>query len=239
MPDVIDMSLSAAPAKTEPDGMGHTLTIEVFFDFVCPWCLIGKRNLQVAASRLAEARPDVSLKLLWRSHQLLPDTPVGGFDYQAFYLARLGSLDAIARRRAQVRQAGSAAGVDFNFERIALLPNTAAAHDLVAHAAGHGDEVQVAALIERLFCAYFMDGEDIGDFSVLERLGLDSGLDRQGLAEHLGASPGRHGGLVRQLPPAGYAISGVPCFVFNGTQALSGAHPPDTIFEAMLRSVRG
>ena len=68
-----------------------SVTIDVHFDFVCPWCLIGKRNLDAAISRFASLRPDVSVKVRWHSHQLLPDMPVGGVPYQAFYVARLGS----------------------------------------------------------------------------------------------------------------------------------------------------
>ena len=67
------------------------LTVEVFFDFVCPWCLIGKRQLDAAVGRLARLRPDVRLQVVWHSHPLLPDTPVGGLPYQAFYVARLRS----------------------------------------------------------------------------------------------------------------------------------------------------
>src|ERR1700709_1906501 len=67
-----------------------SLTVDAHFDFVCPWCLVGKRNLDAAVSRLASLRPEVSVKVRWHSHQLLPDTPVGGLPYQAFYVARLG-----------------------------------------------------------------------------------------------------------------------------------------------------
>src|SRR5206468_12331107 len=88
-------------------GQRRTLTVEVFFDFICPWCLIGKRNLEAAITRFTGLRPDVQLRVLWRSHRLLPFTPSEGEPYQAFYLDRLGSLEAVAARRSQVRRAGS------------------------------------------------------------------------------------------------------------------------------------
>ena len=53
-----------------------SVTVDVHVDFVCPWCLIGKRNLDAAISRFASLRPDVSVNVRWHSHQLLPDTPV-------------------------------------------------------------------------------------------------------------------------------------------------------------------
>lgn len=209
-----------------------TLTVDFYFDFVCPWCLIGKRHLQAAMNLLAALRPDVQLRVQWRSQQLLPHIPPAGVDYQSFYLARLGSAEAVAARRAQVQHAGSFAGIEFAFDRIKVMPNTVAAHKLVAWAAGCCNEIQHSALIESLFSAYFIEGEDIGDLSVLLRKALECNLDREGLLEHLAAPSG--GNRVQ----TDNHVNGVPFFVFNGTRALSGAHPPDTLVKAMLDAIR-
>ena len=206
------------------------LTVEVFFDFVCPWCLIGKRQLDAAARELARLRPDVRLQLVWHSHPLLPATPVGGLPYQAFYVARLGSAEAVARRRAQVQQAGTAAGVRFAFERIEVLPNTAAAHAQVAQAAAHGTEAQQARLIERIFTAYFLEGQDIGDPALLAQLALECGLP--------GEAPG--GAQAHERPTHAtvrHLVNGVPYFVFDGALAISGAASSDALLGAMLQAI--
>jgi predicted DsbA family dithiol-disulfide isomerase len=211
-----------------------TLEIDVVFDFVCPWCLIGKRNLAAALARFAEMRPDVDVQVRWHSQQLLPDTPPSGVPYQAFYVARLGSAEAVAARRAQVRRAGAAAGVELAFDRIAVLPNTAAAHELVAWAGEQGTAAQQSALIGRVFEAYFIHAEDIGDPYVLARCAAACGLASEGIVERLAdAREGRTRPRANDLP-----ASGVPLFVFNRSQALSGAHPPDTLLAALLQSVR-
>lgn len=215
-------------------GQRRTMTVEVFFDFICPWCLIGKRNLEAAITGLADLRPDVLVNVLWRSHQLLPYTPLDGMPYQAFYLDRLGSHEAVAARRAQVRRAGIEAGIEFAFERIEVLPNTAAAHDLAAYAGRRGNEAQRARLIERLFTAYFIEGMNIGDGQVLERLGVECGLERQGLVDHLAESRGVADPTGRTVPRADHHVGGVPHFVFDGRYTLSGAHSPDAIAEAMM-----
>jgi predicted DsbA family dithiol-disulfide isomerase len=209
------------------------LEIEVYFDFVCPWCFIGARHLRSALNRLAELRPDARPRVTWRSHQLLPDTPLDGVPYQAFYLRRLGGSDAVAARKAQVRNAGKAAGIDFAFERINVLPNTAAAHELVAYAADHGTPAQHEKLIERMFTAFFIEGIDIGDLSILERLALDCGLSRDGWRARLADSHGRRDQLMAppQLP---YRVDGVPFFVLNGSHVLSGAASADLLLKAML-----
>jgi predicted DsbA family dithiol-disulfide isomerase len=216
------------------EGVAPSMMIEYFFDFVCPWCLIGKRHLRAAISRLADLRPDVQVRVLWRSHQLLPDIPPGGVPYQPFYIARLGSAEAVAQRRAQVQQAGNPADIQFAFERIEVMPNTMAAHNLSTWAAENGTEAQQAALIENLFTAYFIDGEDIGDPSVLQRRAQACGLEAEGLRKHL-AELGEQNGIMHS-PQADY-VSGVPFFVFNGKYAISGAHPPETLVQAMLQSI--
>jgi predicted DsbA family dithiol-disulfide isomerase len=215
-------------------GEHRSLTIEVFFDFVCPWCLIGKRNLDTAMRRFAELRPDVQLKVLWRSHQLLPDTPVGGVPYQPFYVDRLGSREAVAARRAQVREAAQRAGVELAFERIEWMPNTALAHELVAYATAHGTDAQLASLIERVFTAYFLEGENIGEPQVLARLGLECGLDRDGLIAHLAVSSGRPVRIARQS----HEVNGVPHVVFNAEYAISGAYPADALLDFMARTIQ-
>ncbi|SAK56607.1 DSBA oxidoreductase [Caballeronia hypogeia] len=219
-------------------GERRTMTIEVFFDFICPWCLIGKRNLEAAITRFASLRPDVRLKVLWRSHQLLPYTPLEGMPYQAFYLDRLGSHEAVAARREQVRRAGIDAGIVFAFERIEVMPNTAAAHDLVAYAARRGDEARRDRLIERMFDAYFMEGLNIGDRKVLERLGLECGLEHEGLVNHLAESKRMSDPAGRAAPYIEEGVSGVPHFVFDTRYTLSGAHSPGAIFEAMMLTAR-
>lgn len=220
------------------DGRTPALLIEIFFDFVCPWCLIGKRHLQTAINRLAELRPDVSVHVQWRSHQLLTAIPPEGVPYQPFYIARLGSPEAVAMRRAQVQQAADPAGIQFAFDRIEVMPNTAAAHNLVAWIGEHGTAAQQAALIESLFTAYFIEGEDIGDLSVLQRRALACGVEREGLLAHLASASNGKDGIMRKQPYTDYGVSGVPFFVFNRTQAISGAYPPDALLQIVLQSLR-
>ncbi|WP_213306571.1 DsbA family oxidoreductase [Paraburkholderia sacchari] len=208
-----------------PESSNRVLHVDFYFDFVCPWCLIGKRNLEAAIAVLEARWPHVSVQVAWHSVELLPHTPVDGLPYEAFYLARLGSAQAVAQRRAQVREAARAAGVELAFERIRVLPNTAAAHELVARTTGldgeRGRGTQ-AELVERLFTAYFIGGEDIGDAATLSRIARACGAD------DAASAPRAHGETNR--------VDGVPYFVFDGRYALSGAQPPQVLIEAMLHA---
>ncbi|SDB93309.1 DsbA family oxidoreductase [Paraburkholderia lycopersici] len=224
-------------ARAGDAGERPVLKIDAFLDFICPWCLIGKRNLDAAVSRFAGAQPDARVQVQWRSHQLLPWTPLAGMPYQAFYRDRLGSAEALAVRRAQVQRASREAGIEFAFDRISVLPNTAAAHDLVTFAASRVASAQSAALIDRLLGAYFMEGEDIGDYAVLERLGLECGLDGERLTAYLAASKRLADPTGQRMPHAEPRVSGVPYFVFNGDYVLSGAYSPVAIASAMTLAV--
>jgi predicted DsbA family dithiol-disulfide isomerase len=201
------------------------------FDFVCPWCLIGLRHLRTAVAQFGALRPDVRIDVRWRSVQLLPDIPADGVPYEAFYVARLGSAEGVAARRAQVQQAAAGAGLRIAFDRIRTMPNTALAHAVFGHAVAHGTREQQDALVERLFMAWFLEGEDIGDAAVLERHAVECGLDREPLQVQLAAWRDR-----TRLPSAiGAAVSGVPAYAFDGVPTLSGAVPPAMIVQAMAR----
>ncbi|WP_261939486.1 DsbA family protein [Pandoraea sp. NE5] len=213
------------------------LEIEVFLDFICPWCLIGTRHLRAALARLAELRPEITRRLVWRSVQLLPDTPLAGESYQAFYLARRGNTEAVKARRELLRQVGRPTGIAFAFEDISLLANTAAAHQLLAYACAHETETKQAALVDRILTAYFVGCENIGDRDVLTRLGLACGLCADGMSEHFPATGNSAGPGAGSLAFENHAVGGVPYLSFNGRYALSGAYPVDAIVKIMLASI--
>lgn len=205
-------------------------TIEVYFDLICPWCLIGKRHLATALEKFRQARPEVVPRVVWQSYPLLPDTPVEGLPYQEFYVRRLGSPAAVAARRAQVQEAARPAGIQFAFDRISVMPNTLAAHRLIAWVESRGGHDQAEQLIEKLFTAYFMAGKNIGDRSILLDLAAECGIaaEPRAMDDDLPEAPGsqnrRH-------------VSGVPFYIFNNRLAISGAVPPESLLEAMLESI--
>lgn len=225
---------------TERGADGHValLEIEIFLDFICPWCLIGTRHLRAAIKRLTELQPEIEPRVVWRPVQLLPDTPLTGVPYQAFYLARLGGSRAVAARRAQLQQAGHPVGIAFSFDHIPLLPNTAAAHRLLAYAYAHETEAKQTALVERLLTAFFVDCENFGDRGVLARLGLECGLSSDGMSEHFLITRSCGDSDADPLPVEAHSITGVPFMSFNGVHSLSGAWPANVILEVVLESIR-
>ncbi|WP_432261452.1 DsbA family oxidoreductase [Cupriavidus sp. TMH.W2] len=211
-----------------------SLFIQVGFDLVCPWCMIGKRHLETALAQLAQARPDVAVTVEWRSSPLFPTLPPAGIPYRKFSLARLGSAEAVALRQAQVCAAAREAGITLEPGRIEVLPNTVLAHCLIRYAREAGGDAGASALIDRLFEAYFLRGEDLGDPRVLHAAAIACDMPMPpAMAQDLAWLPALHG---PDMPLTGSGL-GVPRFVINGAPPIAGARPPRALLEAMLRAL--
>lgn len=201
--------------------MKGPLNVEVWFDFICPWCLIGKRQLEEALARYRALHPQRPVQVHWRSQQLLPDVPPQGVPFREFYLERLGSAEAVAARQAQVRRAGATVGLDFDFDRIPLMPNTRAAHALLADAAEQCDPAVVDDLVDRLFELHFMRKANLDDDALLEALARHHGIER-----------------TRSAPDPEPTVSGVPLFLVNRAVALGGAQPAEQLLALLMDADR-
>jgi predicted DsbA family dithiol-disulfide isomerase len=201
-------------------------TIDVVSDLVCPWCFIGKRNLEAAL-----AGEDVGeVVVRWHPFELNPDLPHDGIDRREYVERKFGGPERAAQIYARVRDAGARAGIAFDFQRIVRQPNTREAHRLIAWAQARGD---ADALVERLFSAYFVDGLAIGDRETLVRLAAEAGVDADAARAWLASDTGRAEIAQAEVRARELGITGVPFFIFDGRVGLSGAHPPETIREAI------
>ena len=205
----------------------RTLQIDIVSDVVCPWCYVGKRHLEVALAGL----PELDVSIHWRPYQLDPTIPPQGLDRHA-YMARKFGAERIPALQERIAAAAREAGLELAFERIRRSPNTLDAHRVIrwAWAAGRQD-----ALVESLFKAFFIDGEDIGSRIVLVehavRAGLDEAVVRQLLDD--GADVEQVRADIDQARSLG--VTGVPFFVLDQRIGLSGAQPPEVIVGAIAR----
>lgn len=208
------------------------LQLEMTFDFICPWCLIGKRNLETVLRTFAQQCPEVRVNLSWLGLQLLPQVPMQGEPFAEFYLRRLGGKRAVRARQAEVRNAARKAGVDIELERIRVMPNTTYAHRVFQRAAQVGTPVQLECLLEQLFRAHFVLGDDLGQTDSLRRIlracGYQTGDFEQALTEGARYFIGRRVGL---------ADSSVPLFLLEGRPFALGAQPPEQLLAALSRAV--
>jgi predicted DsbA family dithiol-disulfide isomerase len=181
-----------------------TLQVDFSLDLICPWCWIGLRNLLAAREMLLARYPDQQLAIHWHADTLLPHIPEHGVPYQAFYEARLGGPRAVEVRRAQVRSAAHAAGLQINHALIETFPSTRLVCALVNYAQTLLDGESMIRFVESIFAAYFVQGRDIGSVMVLQQLAHSAALDW---------NPSRFDAL-RYQSEAGHT-GGVPHMVFN------------------------
>jgi len=203
-------------------------SIDVISDVVCPWCYVGKRRLERAIGLL----PERQFAVRWHPFRLDPTIPPGGIDRVEYLAKKFGSAEAIAPAHANLTALGEQEGIDFRFDRITRSPNTIDAHRLVrwASIAGLGE-----AMVERLFRAYFTEGTDVGDREALVGLAADVGLAGD-IAGRLVS--GDDVAEVTEEVEEAYRIgvSGVPCFIIDRRYAVVGAHPAETLVEAIGRA---
>ena len=216
-----DNEAATAPAMTQQP---RTLSVDVWFDLVCPWCWIGKHNLARAVERLRQTDPGLQVQATWHSVQLIPQVPPQGWPFDAFYEQRLGSREAMLARRAQVQAAAGLAGAPIDYSRLTVFPNTAAAHRLLAAGKAQLAPAAFDALLTRLFEGYFTQGENLGDAATLAAIASAHGVDANGPAAH-------------DEPDAQATSHGVPFFVFDRALAVSGAQSADVLWAAMRQAV--
>jgi len=205
------------------------MIVDLVQDIVCPWCRIGKANLDKALTEWKGDGTPVEIRL--RPYQLNPQTPPEGFPFRA-YMQQLTGSDDPTPIWERVNQAGALAGLTFNWERIEKMPNTLLAHTLV-YAAPDADR---SRLLDALHKAYFEDGRDIGDRDTLLAIGSELELDVRALTAALAFPDFRNmiSAQIEEIAKSG--ITGVPFFIFDDAVGLDGAHPPAVILKAMQQA---
>lgn len=204
--------------------------IDIFSDVICPWCFIGKRRL----ARALAADSDIAVTVRWRAFMLNPDMPAEGMDRQAYLALKFGSPAQSRRVYDNVLQAAEQEGLVLALDRIPRTPSTVAAHRLIRWATEQGPADPV---VEALFRAYFQEGRDIGEPAELATIAGESGLDAAAARAML-ATPGGEAEILSEDRSARrIGINGVPCFIFDGQYAVSGAQEPE-VFAPIFAAAR-
>ncbi|MBV9783185.1 MAG: DsbA family oxidoreductase [Acidisphaera sp.] len=207
--------------------------IDVISDAICPWCYIGKRQMERALASLAPE--GLSFEVHWRPFQLNPDMPKAGVERAAYRAAKFGSAERSAQLDAQVAEAGRKVGLEFRHDLMQRTPNTVDAHRLIRLAE---QEAVQDAVVENLFRAYFIGGKDIGDPDMLAGIGADCGIDRERVAAFLAGEAERQEVLAEDIAARRAGLQGVPAFALDGHILFTGAVPADTFAEALREAHR-
>jgi predicted DsbA family dithiol-disulfide isomerase len=187
--------------------MRTVLEVEVWSDVVCPWCYIGKQRFERAVAQVAD---HIDVQFVYRPYQLDPRAPTTDpVPVAQAYAKKFGGPERAAQIIDHVSSIAAAEGIEFRMDK-ALRANTMDAHRLLwlAEATGHQHQLK-----ERLLQAYFHDGLDVGDHSVLASCAADVGMDVQRVAAFLASDDGA--AQVRALIATAVdnEISAVPTYV--------------------------
>jgi len=202
------------------------MQLDVVVDVVCPWCFVGKRQLDKALT----ARPDMITDISYRPYQLGPNTPKEGIDRDTYYLEKFGDTPEYRQNRAHMVETGKTLGINFNYEDPVLIGNTLDAHRLIRWAQSTGRQRE---LVDDLMQAYFERAEFLGDKQVLlnaaGKIDMDVSLVSDLLdSDRDAAAVSSEAAQWQQL-----GVSGVPCFIFNKKHAVVGAQSADVLVNAM------
>ncbi|WP_341234224.1 DsbA family oxidoreductase [uncultured Sulfitobacter sp.] len=199
------------PPQTAP-----ALQIDIVSDVMCPWCIVGYRQLEQAL-----AQTGVGAFIRWHPFELNPQMPPEGQNTAEHIMEKYGaSAEQSAQNRAHLVQIGKGLGIDFNFTPDSRMVNSFAAHQLLHWAQEHNLQHPLKLA---LFEAHFTQGRDVSDLDVLADVAEEVGLDRAQAVEVLESSS--HADAVRELEGTwtGQGITGVPAMVFEGKYLVTGA----------------
>ena len=210
--------------------MAAPLQIDVVSDVVCPWCFIGKSRLEQAL----QLRPDIPVEIHWRPYFLNDWVPREGISRDEYLTTKFGSPERYRSIAGRVAQAAKAEGLDYQMDKIARQPNTLDCHRLILWARNTGASGKMK---QRLMDLYFTVGADLTNREVLVKAAVDCGMDADLTCELL-ASDRDVERVTQEAEQAKHAgIDGVPCFIFGGALAVSGAQDPGYLADAMGRAV--
>ncbi|MCP5074682.1 MAG: DsbA family oxidoreductase [Rhodobacteraceae bacterium] len=195
--------------------------LDIISDPICPWCFIGKTKLD----RALEANPEHDLIIEWHPYQLNPDMPSEGMDRREYLELKFGGQQQAVDVYMQVENAAKEVGLQLDFAGIKRTPNTLDAHRLIHWAAIEGLQ---NAVVDRLFKAYFKEGRDISDHSVLVRAAAAAGMDGEMVRMLLAGDADRDDIKSRDADARVKGVSGVPCFVIDNHYVVQGAQQTET-----------
>jgi predicted DsbA family dithiol-disulfide isomerase len=202
--------------------------IDVVSDVVCPWCFIGKHRLEAAL----KLKPEIAVEVHWRPYFLNDWIPREGIPREEYLTAKFGSPERYKGIAQRVSQAAAEEGLTYDSDKMKRQPNTLDCHRLIrwAEAQGKANEMK-----QKLMDLYFTAGADLTERETLVQAAASVGLDAEEVRARL-ASDQDVEQIEREAQSAKEAgIDGVPCFIFGGKFAVSGAQAPEYLAEAIER----
>jgi predicted DsbA family dithiol-disulfide isomerase len=206
--------------------------IDVVSDVVCPWCFIGKHRLEAAL----KLKPDIAVEVHYRPYFLNDWIPREGIARDEYLTTKFGSPERYKGIAQRVGAAAASEGLVYASDKMKRQPNTLDCHRLIHWAEAIGKSAEMK---QKLMDLYFTEGADLTQAHTLVQAAADVGLEAGTVRADLASD--KDVALIeqeaQQAKEAG--IEGVPCFIFGGKFAVSGAQAPEYLAEAIERIATG
>ena len=200
-----------------PPSHHPTVKVEIWSDFMCPYCYIAKRKFEAALDEF-DGRDQVDI--VWKSFQLQADLITDPSKNAIEYTAKLKRIPILIARKAYAEISAKAQTVGLNLDFVrAIVANTFDAHRLAHFAVtkGKGDEMQ-----EKLMEAYFVAGINVADHEALCDLAIQVDLQATDVMEVLRSNAFAEAVLRDMDEARQLEIRGVPNYLVNHTIELAG-----------------
>lgn len=196
------------------------IRLDIFSDPVCPWCYLGKANLD----RALAANPAHPFQIQWHPFQLNPDMPPEGVAKRAWLEEKFGGKARVDAVHERLREVARAAGVEIDPDKPQRMPNTLNAHRLIHWAGIEGRQDAVVAALMR---AYWVEGRDIGDAETLAAIAAETGMDREATLRLLNSDADASDIAARDADARAKGVNSVPTFLVAQQYVVTGAQPPE------------
>jgi predicted DsbA family dithiol-disulfide isomerase len=206
------------------------IRIDIVSDVVCPWCIIGFKQLERA---LAEMGDEVEVDLHWHPFELNPQMPPEGQDVREHVAQKYGTTAAQSSAvRARLIQLAESLGVEFRYNEGMRIHNTFRAHQLLHWAGTQGKQTELELA---LFESYFSREENVDDVDVLVAAAGRAGFDEE--QARAAVTDGRHADTVREEQRfwLSKGIHAVPSFILDQRYLIPGAQDPEVFVAALKR----
>lgn len=203
------------------------IKIEAVSDVVCPWCYIGKRRLEKALDQLKD---QFNFDVEYSPFELNPDMPLEGRNQKEYLTQKFGGENKYSQITSHVTKVAAAEGLNFDFTKQLISPNTKNAHRIIWFAKRKGMQLEMK---EALMQAYFEQGIDLSKKENLTHVAVRVGLDEKEVIALLESEEGLAEVTFAEQMNYQRGVSGVPFYIINNKYGISGAQPAEAFIEAL------
>jgi predicted DsbA family dithiol-disulfide isomerase len=197
--------------------MSEPIELEVFSDYVCPWCYLGDNRVK----RLKQEF-NITVKLV--HFPLHPETPSDGKSLADLFGR---GPDELKVGHDQMQGLMDAEGLPYNQRSHTYNSRLAQEIGSWAETQPGGDVIH-----DKFYEAYFVDRCNVGDVEVIIDVVKSAGLDEAEARKVIAERSFKEAVDNDWAKSRGYGVTGVPTFVSSG-QGLVGAQPYEVLEQLM------